>query len=39
LHIPQSRKVPLMISLGYPDGEKRMKIRKTMEEVCSYNRY
>ena len=39
LHIPKSRRVPLMISLGYADGEKRTKIRKTTEAVCSYNGY
>jgi len=39
LHIPKSRRVPLMISLGYTDGEKRTKKRKTMEEICSYNKY
>ena len=39
LHIPKSRRVPLMLSIGYPDGEKRTKIRKTTEEICSYNRY
>jgi nitroreductase len=39
LHIPTSRKVPLMISLGYSDSEKRAKIRKNTAEICSYNRY
>jgi len=39
LHIPKSRKVPLIITLGYTDGEKREKIRKSMEKICSYNRY
>ena len=39
LHIPRSRKVPLMIGLGYADGEKRDKKRKSIEEICSYNKY
>jgi nitroreductase len=39
LHIPKSRKVPLLIAIGYANGEKRTKIRKSLEEVCSYNRY
>lgn len=39
LHIPKSRRIPLMISLGYADGEKRTKMRKDFEEVCSYNAY
>ena len=39
LHIPKTRRVPLMISLGYPDGEKRQTKRKSIEEICSYNKY
>jgi len=39
LHIPKSRRVPLLISLGYSDDEKRDKKRKSMDEICSYNKY
>lgn len=39
LTIPRSRRVPLIICLGYAEGEKRTKIRKNKEEICSYNKY
>ncbi len=41
LHIPKSRKVGLVITLGYaPDGYKqRKKIRKPVDEICGFNRY
>jgi len=39
LRIPKSRRVPLMISLGYTDGEKKQKKRKSIKEICSYNGY
>ena len=40
LHIPKSKRAELIITLGYPSSEtQRPKIRKTMEEICCYNRY
>jgi len=41
LKIPRSRRIGLMISLGYePDGYKlRKKIRKDLSKVVSYNKY
>ena len=40
LYIPKSRKVHLIISLGYYEmKEPRKKIRKNMEEIISYNKY
>ena len=40
LSIPRSRKVELLISLGYPLGKsKRQKNRKPPEETVSFNRY
>ena len=39
LGIPKSRRVPLMISLGYSSDAKRIKKRKNKEEICSYNTY
>ena len=39
LGIPRSRRVPLLISLGYPDTQTRRKIRKSIKEVTSWNRY
>jgi nitroreductase len=41
LHIPDSRKVALLITLGYPpDGYKqRKKIRKLPDEICGFNSY
>ncbi len=34
-----NKRVPLLISLGYPAGETRKKIRKTMDEMSSWNQY
>ncbi len=40
LNIPQNRRIPLLISLGYPANEKtRKKIRKKPGDVYSYNTY
>ena len=39
LNIPKSKKVPLIISIGYANGEHREKMRKSFESVCSYNQY
>jgi nitroreductase len=39
LHIPASKRVELIISLGYSSKELREKIRKPCAEVISYNSY
>jgi len=39
LHIPSSKKVELIITIGYPAKETREKRRKPPEEIISYNRY
>lgn len=39
LGVPRSRRVQLLISLGYPDAPVRTKVRKTMEEISSWNKY
>ena len=39
LNIPWRKKVDLLISLGYPDGEPREKNRKSIGEIRSYNAY
>ncbi len=40
LKIPQKKRIPLLISLGYPAHDKqRKKIRKPLEEMVSYNHY
>ena len=42
LKIPKDRRIGLLITLGYSDDETaspRTKIRKTREEMCSFNRY
>lgn len=40
LGVPPKKRIPLLISLGYPAKEKRRKkIRKPMEEIYSYNQY
>lgn len=33
------KRVPLLITLGYPEGETRNKSRKTVDEICSWNKY
>ncbi len=40
LHIPPKRRIPLLITLGYPaKTEPRKKIRKSMDALFGYNRY
>lgn len=39
LHIPTSKRIELLISVGYSSKELRTKIRKPHEEVISYNKY
>lgn len=41
LHIPEQKRIGLVIALGYAKAEDplRKKNRKTVEEVCNYNRY
>ncbi|MEA1874084.1 MAG: nitroreductase family protein [Bacteroidota bacterium] len=39
LNIPKSKRAMLVISVGYPEGKHREKIRKPMDEIVSYNRY
>jgi len=39
LGIPKSKRIPLLITLGYPDDSPRVKTRKTTDQICSRNRY
>lgn len=39
LGVPRSRRIPLLISLGYPDAPTRQKIRRPLEEISSWNIY
>ena len=39
LNIPKDKRPMLIITLGYPAGKKRKKIRKKQEEVIRYNSY
>src|SRR6056297_1458053 len=41
LNIPKKRKIGLLITLGYPpeDYKVRKKIRKPMEKICGFNSY
>ncbi|MHA1629067.1 MAG: nitroreductase family protein [Candidatus Heimdallarchaeota archaeon] len=39
LNIPQNKKIGLVISLGYPEKEKRRKIRKDWSDSVSFNGY
>lgn len=39
LGVPRSRRIQLLISLGYPDAPTRQKIRKPLEEISSWNEY
>ncbi len=39
LNIPKNKRPMLIITLGYPAGQKRKKRRKEKEEIISYNSY
>jgi len=40
LGIPKKKRAELIITLGYPSsGEIRTKVRKPVEDICSFNRY
>jgi nitroreductase len=39
LHIPDSRRIALLITLGYPADKQREKKRKTFDEVVRWNKY
>jgi nitroreductase len=39
LGIPKNKRIPLLITVGYPDDPTRAKTRKTTEEMSSRNRY
>jgi nitroreductase len=41
LHIPKKRKIGLLITLGYPpeDYKLRKKVRKPTDEICGFNSY
>ncbi len=39
LGVDRKKRVPLLISLGYPDSPTRRKTRKPIEEIASRNRY
>jgi nitroreductase len=39
LNIPKSKRVPLIITLGYPAKETREKRRKDISDIVSYNSY
>ncbi|MCD4834470.1 MAG: nitroreductase family protein [Bacteroidales bacterium] len=39
LNIPKSKRVPLIITLGYPASETREKRRKDLDNITSYNSY
>ena len=39
LNIPKSKRVPLIITLGYPEKETREKRRKELNQIISYNTY
>lgn len=40
LGIPKNRRIPMVITLGYPaDTKKRRKIRKSMDQMASFNQY
>ena len=35
----KNRRIPLLISLGYPDAPTREKVRKPLDVMCSWNEY
>ena len=39
LNIPESKRISLLITLGYPAKDRRKKIRKDFDEICVYNSY
>lgn len=39
LQIPSSKRVELIITLGYPANATRNKVRKTQEQILSFNKY
>jgi len=39
LYVPKSKRVPLLITLGYTDLPIRNKTRKSFDDICSWNRY
>lgn len=39
LHIPINKRVPLLITLGYSDDEQRIKKRKKIDSIYSFNKY
>ncbi len=39
LGVPRSRRLQLLIALGYPASPTRRKIRKPLEEISSWNQY
>ena len=39
LNVPRGKRIPLIISLGYPDAPVRNKVRKPLEEMSSWNEY
>lgn len=39
LHIDTKKRVPLLISLGYSESPLKKKIRKSVDEISSWNRY
>lgn len=39
LGVPKTKRIPLLISLGYPDAPARQKIRKSLDEIYSLDKY
>jgi len=39
LGVPRGKRIPLIISLGYPDSPVRAKVRKSLDEMSSWNTY
>jgi nitroreductase len=39
LHVDGNKRVPLLVSLGYPEAKTREKSRKGLEEMSSWNKY
>ncbi len=39
LNIPKSKRAMLIITLGYPEGNHRDKVRKNLDKIVSYNKY
>ena len=39
LHVPEDRRIFIMLAVGYPSGTARTKVRKELNAIHSFNSY